>query len=148
MSLRRWADNGWLRTHRTDREEIGNLLAVADRSLGDAGEDISPDGSFMMVYNAALNLCTILLYAEGYRPATASLRHYRTLAALPLVLGEGRNKDAEYLDACRMKRNRMEYDCAGLASRSESRELADFVGTLREEVIEWLKTNHPELVCR
>ncbi len=146
MSLKQWADNSWLRAHRTDREEIRNLLAVADRSLGDAGEDISPDGSFMMAYNAALNLCTILLYAEGYRPATSSLRHYRTLAAMPLILGEGRNKDAEYLDACRMKRNKVEYDYAGVASRSEVRELVDFTGTLREEVIHWLKTNQPELV--
>ena len=53
-------------------------------------------------YNAALKLCTILLHASGYRPERA-LQHYRTIAALPLVLGEQR-KD----DACGMMRTRMD----------------------------------------
>jgi len=146
MSLKQWAENNWLLPHETTREEVGNLLSVAERSLGDAEKDISPDGSFMMAYNAALNLCTILLYAEGYRPAKVPLRHYRTIAALPLILGAEKNKDAIYLDACRIKRNKVEYDYAGVANRSEARELVKFVKTLKEEVIRWLKAKHRGLV--
>jgi hypothetical protein len=33
MSLTQWAENGWLRRHRTSRDEIDNLLKIVDRDL-------------------------------------------------------------------------------------------------------------------
>ena len=30
MSLEQWRSNGWLKSHRTDATELGNLLAIAD----------------------------------------------------------------------------------------------------------------------
>ena len=78
MTLRQWADNGWLKSHKTSAAEIGNLLAIVDRDLKDAVEGgISADWRFGIAYNAALKLCTILLYAEGYK-AERALQHYRT----------------------------------------------------------------------
>jgi len=74
MSLKSWQANGWLRPHATSRQEIGNLLAIVERDLQDAQGGISPDWRFGIAYNAALKLCTILLYAEGYRPER-SLQH-------------------------------------------------------------------------
>ncbi|MBN1254885.1 MAG: hypothetical protein JXA50_06395 [Deltaproteobacteria bacterium] len=41
MSLKQWADNGWLHPHRTSREEIGNLFSIVERDLKDAQRDIS-----------------------------------------------------------------------------------------------------------
>jgi hypothetical protein len=89
MSLKQWADNGWLKSHQTSWKEIKNLLDIVDRDMLDAGRAISTDWRFGIAYNAALKLCTILLYAEGYRPSR-ELQHYRTLAALPEILGEAR----------------------------------------------------------
>ena len=95
MSLKQWASNGWLRPHKTSTEEIGNLLAIVKRDMSDSAEDtISADWRFGIAYNAALKLCTILLSAEGYRPEKA-LAHYRTLQALPLILGSSRKEDAD-----------------------------------------------------
>src|SRR5438046_9387631 len=106
MSLEQWAKNGWLRSHKTSRREIANLLAIVDRDLKDAEKgDISADWQFGIAYNAALKLCTILLHASGYRPEK-SLVHYRTLQALPLMLGYHRQAAANSLDACRNKWNR------------------------------------------
>ena len=34
MSLKQWADNGWLKPHKTSRQEIGSLLAIARRDVG------------------------------------------------------------------------------------------------------------------
>ncbi len=68
MSLKQWADNRWLRSHATSREEISNLLALVERDLADAGGEISADWRFGIAYNASLKLCTILLFASGYRP--------------------------------------------------------------------------------
>jgi hypothetical protein len=119
MSLKKWADNGWLKPHRTSRKEISSLLNIVKRDLNDAQRDISPDWRFGIAYNAALKLCRILLSAEGYRPSH-ELQHYRTLAALPEILGEAKKADAEYLDDCRKKRNIVEYDEAGGASESDA----------------------------
>jgi len=145
MTLKDWADNGWLKSHQTSREEISDLLAIVDRDLCDAKGNISPDWRFGIAYNAALKLCTILLYAEGYRP-THTLQHYLSIAALPLILGSKKKPDAEYLENCRKKRNVVEYDYVGGASAKDAQELTEFVNELKDEVLVWLKTKHPELV--
>jgi len=145
MSLKQWADNGWLKPHRTSQKEIRRLLSIVERDLNDAQRDISSDWRFGIAYNAALKLCRILLSAEGYRPSH-ELQHYRTLAALSEILGEARKADAEYLDDCRKKRNIVEYDEVGGASESDADELIGFVKEFKDEVITWLKKNHPELL--
>jgi hypothetical protein len=112
MSLQQWAKNGWLRSHTTTKQQITGLIAIADRDLEDASQDISDDWKFGIAYNAALKLCTVLLYCEGYRPEK-NLAHYRTLQAITLILGPERQGDADYLDQCRAKRNITEYDSVG-----------------------------------
>lgn len=146
MSLENWAKNGWLRPHQTTRPQIAELFAIVDRDLEDAGtERLSTDWQFGIAYNAALKLCTILLYAKGFRPEK-NLAHYRTLQSLPHILGASRQNDADYLDACRSKRNTAEYDSAGHISPEEARELVSFATELRTDVLAWLKKNHPQLV--
>ena len=146
MSLAQWASNGWLKIHRTSAEEVRNLLAMVRRDLHDALETgISADWRFGIAYNAALKLCTILMYAEGYRP-DKNLAHYRTLQALPLILGARRKADADYLDACRTKRNTVEYDMVGGATCAEAEELIKFVEELEKDAREWLKKAHPSLL--
>ena len=145
MSLELWFKNGWLRPHRTTPTQVAELFAIVDRDLDDARtERLSTDWQFGIAYNAALKLCTILLYAQGYRPEK-SLAHYRTLQALPLILGPERQGDADYLDTCRSKRNTAEYDSAGHISPEEARELVAFATELRETVIDWLNLKHPSL---
>ncbi len=144
MSLNDWHKAGWLKPHQTSRQQVADLFAIVDRDLADAARGLSPDWKFGIAYNAALKLCTVLLYAEGWRPEKA-LAHYRTLQALPLILGDTRRDDADYLDACRNKRNIAEYDAVGQVSPQEAAELAGFVRELRESVVEWLGQTHAEL---
>lgn len=146
MSLENWLKNNWLHRHRTTRAQIAELFGIVDRDLEDAQtERLSPDWQFGIAYNAALKLCTILLYAEGYRPAQ-NLAHYRTLQALPLILGATRQGDADYLETCRGKRNTAEYDSAGRTSPEEVAELVAFSKELRKRVKEWLAQNHANLL--
>ena len=63
-----------------------------------------------------------------------------------MILGAHRQGDADYLEACRQKRNIVEYDCAGGASKQEAEELIAFGRELQIEVQAWLKKTHPELV--
>jgi hypothetical protein len=145
MTLQQWEENGCLQVEPTSSREISNLLAIVDRDLEDAASSISADWQFGIAYNAALKLCTILLRAEGYRSAHG-LQHFRTIMAMPLILGESRKVDANYLDSCRKKRNTVEYDYVGGASREDARELLEFTNELRQEVREWLRDRHRELL--
>ena len=145
MSLKQWASNGWLRSHQTSPREIQDLLSIVKRDLADAEGDISADWRFGITYNAALKLCTILIFASGYRPER-TLQHYRTLQALSVILGPEREADAAYLDACRIKRNTVEYDYAGGATSRDADELVAFTRELCEAVLAWLERNHAGLL--
>jgi hypothetical protein len=145
MTLKQWADNGWLRPHTTTPEEIENLFQIVVRDFKDARSGVSADWQFGIAYNAALKLCTILLYAEGYK-AERNLQHYRTIQALPKILGSEKNDDVNYLDTCRAKRNTAEYDSVGVATDHDSEELIEFAESLRDEVIAYLRNNHSELL--
>jgi hypothetical protein len=145
MTLKSWQGNGWLRSHKTSPQEIHDLLRIVDRDMEDACRDLSADWCFGIAYNAALKLCTVLLYASDYR-AERNLQHYRTIQTLPLILGDEKKADTAYLDACRVKRNQAEYDRVGVVSASEAEELVKFVEELGLLVNEWLKEQHPELL--
>jgi uncharacterized protein (UPF0332 family) len=145
MSLQKWLEYGWLRPHKSGKKEISDLLRIIDRDLQDAAGNISSYWRFGIAYNAALKLCTILLYAEGYRPEKA-LQHYRAIQSLPLVLGSHHEPDAKYLDTCRNKRNVVEYDYVGGITEEDVDELIAFVKELREEVIQWLTERHSDFL--
>ncbi|PAW64020.1 MAG: hypothetical protein B9S34_13355 [Opitutia bacterium Tous-C1TDCM] len=137
---------GWLQPHKTSRAEIRELWAIVDRDLADAASGgISADWQYGIAYNAALKLCTILLYAAGCKPAKGAMAHSRTLNALPYILGPRRQNDADYLEGCRRKRNTVEYDHAGGATTRDAEELIAFGHELRAEVLTWLKAKHPAL---
>jgi len=144
MSLTQWHKNGWGRNHKTSKKEISSLFSIVDRSLKDAAGNISADARFAIAYNAALQLCTILLYAEGYQPERTR-KHYYSIQALPLILGEERKKDAKYLDMCRSKRNIIEYDYAGSVTEEDVDELIDYARELQRDVVDWLNQSHSEL---
>ena len=145
MTLQQWVDNGWLTPHTTSAQEIGNLLAIVDRDLADAVGEISTDARFGIAYNAALMLCTALLYAAGYR-AARTLQHYRTIQALPLILGPAYRAEADYLDACRKKRHITEYEYVGGTTEDDVKELVAAVRALRDKALAWLKQHHPQLL--
>ena len=145
MSLQDWHKFGWLKPHKTSFQELSNLLAIADRDIADAAsEALSTDWRFGIAYNAALKLCTMMLYDAGFMPEK-NLAHYRTLLSLQYTIGAHRKADAEYLDACRIKRNHVEYDYVNGASETEAQELVEFARELRKEVVNKLKARYPNL---
>lgn len=146
MTLDQWAANKWLVLHKTSPMEIANLLDIVERDLRDASEgSMSVDWRFGIAYNAALKLCTILLYTRGYRSARQS-NHYYTINALPLIIGASHTKDAQYLDRCRIRRNKVEYDAVGLVTKADAEELISFAKDFKEMVVGWLKKHFPELL--
>lgn len=144
MNLNDWAKAGWLKAQKPTREQIAKIFGVVDRDLEDSKRNLSPDGRFNIAYNAGLQLCAIVLLAEGWKPDKLNA-HHRTISALPLILGKEHQGNADYLDACRAKRNGLEYDAAGRVSASEADELRKFSAELRGDVVKWLAEKHPKL---
>lgn len=97
----------WLKPEPTSSNEIQNLFAIIERDLIESRESVSVDWQSGIAYNAALKLCTILLRSEGYR-TTGGNHHYGTSMAVPEILGSEWKINADYLNACRMKRNTLE----------------------------------------
>lgn len=146
MSLKDWESYGWLKKHRTSPAEISDLFEIVERDLKAAQTPgLSPDWKFGIAYNAALKLCTALLYAEGYRPENVNA-HFRTLQALSEILGEKRKSDADYLNTCRTQRNTVEYDHVDGATEDDTIELISYSQSLKHDVIEYLTRKYPDLV--
>jgi hypothetical protein len=145
MSLQEWAESGGLHPHKTNAREIASLLAVVERDLVDAQSQISTDWRFGIAYNAARTLCTILLYASGYR-AEKDSQDDHTIGALPLILYY-RKDDADYLKACRMKWDTAK-NAKSVATEKDCSELVEFVKELRDDVIYWLQQCRPDFTAK
>jgi hypothetical protein len=122
MSLKAWTQAGWLREHETRPDEIRHLATVADGDLRDAA---APGAAvalrFEYAYNAALKACLIALYAECRRPGQVKDVHHKIIRSLPLTLGAGREAAADYLDACRERRDRLERADAAVRAHLHAR---------------------------
>lgn len=139
MTIDNLLQRGILVRQEASESEIEDLLKIVERDTADsAKEEISYDWQFGIAYNAALKLATILVRKSGYRVKGGS-HHMNTIAMIPLILGEDKIDDAEYLDTCRRKRNTVEYDCVGGATKNDVQELREFVIEFHEEVLKWLE---------
>jgi len=146
MRLQQLLDSGRLRQLRTSPREIADLLLIVERDTADARIDgLSADRRFATAYNAALQLATIVLRAEGYR-TLGTAHHHTTIRALPLVLGDDVIETTDYLDACRSRRNTVDYDGIGIATQEDVTELLSEVEVLQAVVKQWLCEQHPELI--
>lgn len=145
MSLQNWLNNGWLTEHRTSLQEIISLLEVADRDLSDCKTSgLSPDWQLSIAYNAALQTATAALAASGYR-AVRDAHHYRVIQSLAHTIKADASLIALF-DQFRKKRNISGYDHAGMISDQEAKEMVNLASRLRQEVEEWLRENHPDLM--
>ncbi len=145
MSLRDWLKNGWLSEHETTRQEIADLLSVIDRDLSDCqSPGLSADWQLSIAYNAALQVAVAGLAAEGCRVARES-HHFRAIQSLAFTLGSNAPLIAQ-LEAFRKKRNISDYERAGAISAQEAREMIDLAKRLRDELVEWLRRAHSDLL--
>lgn len=145
MSLKDWLNNGWLTEHKTSRQEIRNLLELADRDLNDCqSEGLSSDWRMNIAYNAALQTAAAALAACGYR-ASRDSHHYRIIQSLAFTLGVDVKFVAKF-DQLRKKRNIGGYEQAGLVSQLEADEMFALAKQLREQTEKWIRLNHPKLL--
>jgi hypothetical protein len=104
VSLPDWLNNRWILAHVISQDEVAGLIAVVDRDINDSAvRGVSADGRLASAYNAALQLATLALAAEGYRPAR-DRAHERALLSLRHTVGTAATI-VDLLDLTRRKRN-------------------------------------------
>ncbi len=145
MSLESYSRNSWIRRHETSPREIADLLAIADRDVGQSQiPGLGPEWRFDIAYNAVLQLATAVLAAAGYRAERAN-KHQRTLECLGYTLGIERQR-VLFMDTCRRKRHKAIYERVGAISDAEADEMIATAKQLRKEVAEWLREGRPDLL--
>jgi len=103
----------------TSQQEIENLLGIAvrDRSVA-AHEDLHPDIRFQLLYNAALQLATVVLRLSGLRVGHAG-HHKETFRVVRELVDDGLRPIVAHFDQARRKRNSLVYDQAGTATEAD-----------------------------
>ena len=138
MTIDDFLKRGVLVKQAPSKEEIDDLLKIVERDLNDSkASEVSYDWQFGIAYNAALKLATILVRSAGYR-VKGQGHHMNTILLIPEFLGKDKKEYSDYLDTCRRKRNTVEYDCVGGATKEDVKELQEFVVELRLKVLESL----------
>jgi len=146
MSLKGLLKQGKLKSHKTSKKEINNLIVMIKRDLKDTGvEGLSNDRKFTTAYNAVLQTATILLYCNGYKTKGEG-HHFTTFQCVKYILGKEFNDLAEYFDSCRVKRNTADYFYAGGVSEKEVKELVNEAEIFFKNVKTWIHNNYPELL--
>lgn len=144
MSLEDLYKQDRLKKHKTSAREIKDILKIIDRDLEDARiKGLSVDRRFAIAYNAALELATITLYCKGYRPFGLG-HHYTVFQAMKECMGDDYVELADYFNACRIKRNVIDYDRAGGISELEANKLLKEVRQFREIILNWLQSYYPK----
>jgi hexokinase len=114
--------------------------------LKDAGlSGLSADRSFATAYNATLQTANMLIACSGYRLATIPGHHKTAFDATELILGQSAKTLVVYFDACRRKRNLLDYDRAHIASDTEAAELLVGAREFLALAEKWIEANHPHL---
>jgi hypothetical protein len=128
------------------REELGQLRAIARRSLADAQlTGLSTDGAFGLAYTAARCMATVVVRAAGYRVKGLQGAHYYTFMALETADPKAFLKSAIYFNVCRGKRNDLQCSGPEVISEGEAAEILQAVPEFFALVDRWLREHHPEL---
>ena len=145
MSLENWLANGWLQRHQTSRQEIEELLAVADRGLGNAAVDgLTADARIGLTYPAVLAIGAAGLAAAGYR-AGKDRHHERVIDSLLHTVHTDSAVVAR-LHRFRRMRNEMTYERVGTVTGREAAGFVTLVNELRSALVAWLTAEHPTLL--
>jgi hypothetical protein len=129
--------------HVTSKQELDDLRSVVSRDLTDAAlPGLSDDRAFATAYNAVLQLAKMAIACAGYR-VTGGGHHQTTFQAMTLALGSKAANYAAYFDACRRKRNQLDYDVAHVATHTESQEMLKQANEFRAFVETWIDSNYP-----
>jgi hypothetical protein len=143
MSWAKLLQDGKVHRHQTSAQEIGELRRLVQRDLADASlAGLSEDRRFATAYNAALQTAKMAIACAGYRVASVPGHHRITFEGAKLPLGKSAAHLADYFDACRRKRNEIDYTGAAIATTTEADELMAHAKAFLTMVEAWIAKAH------
>jgi hypothetical protein len=145
MSWKKLLAEGKVHAHKTSKKELADLRAVIGRDLEDAAiQELSEDRRFATAYNAALQTGKMAIACAGYRLAGTQGHHRLTFEAARLALGVSADRPLDFFEACRRKRNVIDYDHASVATHTEAEEIVAEANDFFELVEVWIAANYPQ----
>jgi len=122
------------------------MRALIARDLKDAAvAGLSADRRFATAYNAALQAANMAIAYAGYR-VTAKVGHHKiSLDSTKLALGSIADQYTDYLEACRRKRNVIDYTHSHVATETEAKELLAKAKEFHDLVESWIESKSPNL---
>jgi hypothetical protein len=148
MSLQNWFQIGHLTNHQATVAEVRSLLGVVDRELADAGvAGLSDDGRFTHAYDGALILCKLALHVRGFELQKRAPGHHGLwINSLEFTLGDTHKVTLIHLSKSSKLRHAGLYDRAGVVQKQDSDDLLEVARQLRIDVLNWLRSQHPNLL--
>jgi hypothetical protein len=144
MSWKKLLQSNSVHRHTASRQELSDTRRLVARDLADATiPALSEDRRFATAYNAALQTAKMAIACAGYRIASVPGHHRLTFEGAKLSLGKQAEQLADYFDACRRKRNEIDYTGATIATATEADELVFHAKSFLKMVEEWIETTHP-----
>lgn len=144
MSLKNWAEAGWIRGRGTRSGAHPEALEGGTSGLP-ASASRGPQCGLATHHrvHGSLNAAAAALMASGYR-ADRDQHHYRTLQSLQHSIGLD-PKECLVLDRFRKKRHVSTYDRPFTVTEYEVKEITKWAERILEEVVSWLEEHHPDL---
>jgi len=144
MSWKKLQAEGKVHAHKTSKKELDELRSLIARDLEDAAiQELSDDRRYATAYNAALQTAKMAIACAGYRLASTSGHHRLTFEVGRLALGAGAHRYLDFFEACRRKRNVIDYDPASVATHTEAEEIVAEAKDFLALVERWIAANHP-----
>ena len=145
MSWKKLLQDNKVHRHTTSVQELTEIRRLVARDLSDATiPALSEDRRFATAYNAALQTGKMAIACAGYRIASVPGHHRLTFEGTKLAVGKPVEALADYFDACRRKRNEIDYTGAAIATGTESDELVLHAKSFLDLVERWIESNHPK----
>jgi len=146
MSWKKLLQDNKVHRHTTSVQELTEIRRLVARDLADAAiPALSEDRRFATAYNAALQTAKMAIACAGYRIASVPGHHRLTFEGAKLALGKPAEHLADYFDACRRKRNEIDYTGATIATTTEAEELLLHAKAFLNLVESWIDINHAAL---
>jgi len=105
----------------------------------------SPPIANSLLHITQLQVGKIAIACSGYRVTARAGHHAITFEAAHLAIGPEAALLTDYFDACRRKRNVIDYDNSSVATETEAAELLRQAGEFHALVERWVAANRPAL---
>lgn len=151
MPYEDWLNEGVIRPHdlnlRQVRKRTAEMLDLAEEHLGHAhASGLSLDAHHNFAYASARVAAEVIMLVKGYRPGHHGSNHVSVLRFLGRAERGRWRKLSRRFDLARRHRNVAEYERVGTITHTEFDEMLELTRNFVDEVRDWLRVRHPELL--